>query len=280
MQTLAQQRMLIVGGSRGLGLGVMQALMARHANVTVMARDSAGLAALEAQCGVSIIPGDATDPRLAESVLRELRPTVVVLNAGATPAMAPLDQQSWESFSRNWDTDVKATFQWIQGVLRLPLDRGARVLVSASGSAMDGSPLSGGYAGAKGMIWLMAGYANGVARDLDLGIRFQALLLRQIVDDRARTRRCGSVCASQGRQHGGVPGRFWLSPQCARVRRARHDRADRPAVRERARVRDPRRHAHSAARRVVPYRIFNDPGCAGSPYGRRRKVRHSVPGIS
>ena len=50
MQTLAQQRMLIVGGSRGLGLGVMQALMARHANVTVMARDSAGLAALDGRC--------------------------------------------------------------------------------------------------------------------------------------------------------------------------------------------------------------------------------------
>jgi NAD(P)-dependent dehydrogenase (short-subunit alcohol dehydrogenase family) len=181
MQTLEQQRVLIVGGSRGLGLGVVQALTARHANVTVMARDSARLTALEAQSGVSIIPGDATDPKLAESVLRDMRPTVVVVNAGATPAMAPLHQQTWESFSRNWETDVKATFQWIQGALRLPLDRGARLLLSASGAAIDGSPLSGGYAGAKRMIWLMAGYANGVARDLDLGIRFQALLLRQIV---------------------------------------------------------------------------------------------------
>jgi NAD(P)-dependent dehydrogenase (short-subunit alcohol dehydrogenase family) len=181
MQTLEHQRVLIVGGSRGLGLGVVQALTARHANVTVMARDSARLTALEAQSGVSIIPGDATDPKLAESVLRDMRPTVVVVNAGATPAMAPLHQQTWESFSRNWETDVKATFQWIQGALRLPLDRGARLLLSASGAAIDGSPLSGGYAGAKRMIWLMAGYANGVARDLDLGIRFQALLLRQIV---------------------------------------------------------------------------------------------------
>jgi hypothetical protein len=31
------------------------------------------------------------------------------------------------------------------------------------------------------MMWLMAGYANGVANDLNLGIRFQALLLLQIV---------------------------------------------------------------------------------------------------
>ena len=181
MDTLERQRVLIVGGSRGLGLGIVEALVARHANVTVMARDSKRLAELEARLGVSIVHGDATDPQLAGSVLRDVRPAVLVVNAGATPAMAPLHEQTWESFSRNWETDVKATFLWIQAALRLPLDRGARVLLSASGAAIDGSPLSGGYAGAKRMIWLMAAYANGVARDLDLGIRVQALLLRQIV---------------------------------------------------------------------------------------------------
>jgi len=179
--TLERERVLIVGGSRGLGLGVVEALAARHATVTVVARDSARLAAIEARLGVSIVAGDAADPQLAESLLRGIRPTMLVLNAGATPTMAPLLDQTWESFSKNWNTDVKATFQWIQDALRLPLDRGARVLLSASGAAIDGSPLSGGYAGAKRMIWLMAGYANGVARDLDLGIQFQALLLKQIV---------------------------------------------------------------------------------------------------
>jgi NAD(P)-dependent dehydrogenase (short-subunit alcohol dehydrogenase family) len=103
------------------------------------------------------------------------------LNAGATPAMAPLHKQNWESFSRNWDTDVKATFHWIQAALNMPLASSSRVLLSSSGAAIDGSPLSGGYAGAKRMIWLMANSANGVAKDLDLGIRFQALLVRQIV---------------------------------------------------------------------------------------------------
>jgi NAD(P)-dependent dehydrogenase (short-subunit alcohol dehydrogenase family) len=181
MQTLEQQRVLITGGSRGLGLGVVEALVAHHANVTVVARDSARLMELKARLGVSIIAGDATDPMLAESALREVRPSALVLNAGATPTMAPLHQQTWESFSKNWNTDVKAAFHWIQSALNLPLERGARVLISSSGAAIEGSPLSGGYAGAKRMTWLMAGYANGVAKDLNLGIRFQALLLRQIV---------------------------------------------------------------------------------------------------
>lgn len=181
MQTLEQQGVLIIGGSRGLGLGVVEALAARHAKVTVIARDSERLTEIQARLGVSIIAGDATDPTLAESALSEVRPSVLVLNAGATPTMAPLQNQTWESFSTNWNTDVKSTFHWIQAALRLPLERGSRVLITSSGAAIEGSPLSGGYAGAKRMIWLMAGYANGVANDLHLGIRFQAVLLRQIL---------------------------------------------------------------------------------------------------
>src|SRR5262249_17271598 len=181
MQTLEKQRVLITGGSRGLGLGVVEAFVSRNANVTVIARDSARLIELKVRLGVSIILGYATDPKLAESALREARPTVLVLNAGATPAMAPLHEQTWESFSKNWNSDVKAAFHWIQAALRLPLERDSRVLISSSGAAIAGSPLSGGYAGAKRTAWLMSNYANVVASDLNLGIQFQALLLRQIV---------------------------------------------------------------------------------------------------
>ena len=52
MQTLEQRRVLITGGSRGLGLGVVEALVAHHADVTVIARDSARLAELNARLGV------------------------------------------------------------------------------------------------------------------------------------------------------------------------------------------------------------------------------------
>src|SRR5919198_3953582 len=125
MQTFEQRRVLVIGGSRGLGLGVVEALVARGAKVTVVARQAADLFELESRLGVSIIPGDAADPAFAESTLRAVQPSVLVLNAGATPTMAPLHEQTWESFSRNWETDVKATFLWIQAVLRLPLDRRA-----------------------------------------------------------------------------------------------------------------------------------------------------------
>src|SRR5262249_58213157 len=89
MQTLEQRRVLITGGSRGLGLGVVEALVAHRANVTVIARDSARLAELKSRLGVSIIAGDATDPKLAKAALRQVRPSVLRLHACPAPAIAP-----------------------------------------------------------------------------------------------------------------------------------------------------------------------------------------------
>src|SRR5882757_11342273 len=95
--------------------------------------------------------------------------------------MGRLDQLSWEDFSATWETDVKAGFHWLQAALRLPLPRGSRVLVGSSGAAVNGSPMSGGYAGAKRMLWFMAGYANTVSAEQDLGIHFQAIVPRQML---------------------------------------------------------------------------------------------------
>lgn len=55
--------------------------------------------------------------------------------------------------------------------------------------AVRGSPLSGGYAGAKRMISLLAGYANAVAAERDLGIKLQVLVSLQMIGttrDRSR----------------------------------------------------------------------------------------------
>ena len=41
--------------------------------------------------------------------------------------------------------------------------------------------MSGGYAGAKRMLWIMAKYANGVSAEKGLGIYFQAIVPLQII---------------------------------------------------------------------------------------------------
>jgi len=179
--SLKDKTIVVTGGSRGLGLGLVEALVDQGAKVTVVARDQAALAAVEQRLGVAAIPADVTDEGAAHRILAEFRPEVLVLNAGATPRMGPLDQLSWADFTAPWETDVKAGLYWMQAALNLPLAPGTRVLVGSSGAAEQGSPLSGGYAGAKRMLWIMAKYANGIAKQKGLGIRFQAIVPQQMI---------------------------------------------------------------------------------------------------
>lgn len=179
--SLKDKNVVVTGGSRGLGLGLVEALVAHGARVTVVARDAAALDAVQARLAVATISADVTDETAAHRILAEIRPDILALNAGTPPRMGRLDQLSWADFTASWETDVKAGLYWLQAVLNLPLKPASRVLVGSSGAALTGSPLSGGYAGAKRMLWLMAKYANGVSEQKDLGIRFQVVVPRQMV---------------------------------------------------------------------------------------------------
>jgi NAD(P)-dependent dehydrogenase (short-subunit alcohol dehydrogenase family) len=178
---LSNKRVVVTGGSRGLGLGLVEALVAQGATVTVVARSSDALEAVRARLGVHTVCADATDAAAAQRILSDTRPELLVLNAGAKPPMARLDKMAWHDFAATWETDVKAGLHWLQAALTLPLSPGSRVLVGSSGAALNGSPLSGGYAGAKRMLWVMARYANGVSEQSGLGIRFQVIVPQQMV---------------------------------------------------------------------------------------------------
>ena len=179
--SLKDNNVVVTGGSRGLGLGLVEALVAHGARVTVVARGADALESVRARLGVATISADVTDETSAHRILAEVRPDILVLNAGTPPPMARLDQISWADFTATWETDVKAGLYWLQAALNLPLRIGSRVLVGSSGAAQNGSPLSGGYGGAKRMLWLMAKYANGVSEQKGLGIRFQAIVPLQMV---------------------------------------------------------------------------------------------------
>ena len=179
--SLKDKKVVVTGGSRGLGLRLVEALAAHEARVTVVARGADALAAVRTRLGVTTIAADVTDEAAAHRILADVRPDILVLNAGTPPRMAKFDETSWADFSAPWDTDVKAGLHWLQAALQLPLARGSRVLVGSSGAAVGGSQMSGGYSGAKRMLWFMAKYANGISKQKDLGIHFQAIVPRQMV---------------------------------------------------------------------------------------------------
>jgi NAD(P)-dependent dehydrogenase (short-subunit alcohol dehydrogenase family) len=197
---LKDQRVLVTGGSRGLGLGIVEALCEEGAKVTVLARDAERLAQVKQRLGVQTIAGDITEQALAAQTIRELRPNALILNAGAHPGMGAIQDISWEDFSATWNTDTRAALFWIQEALRLPLAPGSRVILGSSGAGVAGSPLSGGHAGAKRMIWWMANYANKTSVERELGIRFQTIIPQQIIGETSH----GQIAAEAYAKKNGV----------------------------------------------------------------------------
>lgn len=177
-EPLADTTALVTGASRGFGRAIASALVARGARVVGVARSEEDLAAVEGELGepFTAVVGDVADDSLASRLLAEHSPRLVVLNAGATPHAAPIDEQTWETFSRNWEVDVRQAFAFTRAALLAPLPAGSTVIVVSSGAARAGSPLSGGYAGAKAMVAFLSDYAGSESELRSLGIRFVALL--------------------------------------------------------------------------------------------------------
>jgi NAD(P)-dependent dehydrogenase (short-subunit alcohol dehydrogenase family) len=161
---LAGSTAIVTGASRGFGRGIADALTAAGARVIGVARSGATVSA------------DAADPATAGRLIDEHQPRTVVLCAGAAPQMSPLQEQTWESFSQNWNVDVAQAFHWIHYALQHPLAPGSTVIAVSSGAAIKGSPLSGGYAGAKATVRLIAGYAALESERAGLGIDFVSVL--------------------------------------------------------------------------------------------------------
>src|SRR4030088_714525 len=115
--SLKEKKRLVPGGSRGLGLGLVEALVAHGAHVTVVARDADALGIVRTRLGVATISADVTDETAAHRILSQVRPDILALNAGAKPRMGRLDQISWADFTATWESDVKAGLYWLEAGL-------------------------------------------------------------------------------------------------------------------------------------------------------------------
>lgn len=165
---------IVVGASRGLGLGIATALAEAGARVIAASRSTPAVMA----CGIETEIVDAADATAPARLLDRHDPDIVVLVAGAVPHMRPLQQQTWETFSVNWQSDVRIAFHWLREILLKPLKPASRVVVFSSGAALGGSPLSGGYAGAKAAQRFITNYAQDEARRAGLDITFTAIAPR------------------------------------------------------------------------------------------------------
>jgi NAD(P)-dependent dehydrogenase (short-subunit alcohol dehydrogenase family) len=177
---------VVVGASRGLGRGIADAFAAAGARVVAIARSAPGDLAADVPFEVADVPfevadvrfeaADAADPATPPRILATYQPEILVVVAGATPVSRPLHEHTWDTFSVHWHSDVKIAFGWVREALVRPLPPGSRVIVVSSGAAVNGSAVSGGYAGAKATQRFIAAYAQDESGRAGLGITFTTVL--------------------------------------------------------------------------------------------------------
>ncbi|BFV60915.1 SDR family oxidoreductase [Kitasatospora sp. CMC57] len=179
MSDLSGRTTIVVGASRGLGHGIATAFAEAGAPVVAVSRTATVYPEpANGAGGIQPETADAGDPTVVADLIDRHQPQTVVLVAGATPHMRPLQQQTWETFSANWESDVRISFHWLREALLTPLRPGSRVVVFSSGAALAGSPLSGGYAGAKATQRFITAYAQEEADRAGLEIGFTTILPR------------------------------------------------------------------------------------------------------
>ncbi|MEP3279951.1 MAG: SDR family oxidoreductase [Stappiaceae bacterium] len=172
---------LIIGASRGTGRALALQLAEAGTKVTAVARTASDLETLAAEnAAITSHVGDGASG-IAATLLEGIRPDLLVLAGGISPKMGSFFDQDWESFSATWNSDTRTTFEFLKAALETPLSAGSTIVTVSSGAAMSGSPLSGGYAGAKRMQHYLSNYTAWESDRKKLGLRCFTVYPRQFI---------------------------------------------------------------------------------------------------
>lgn len=180
--TLNYKTALIIGGSSGVGRDISLKLAQNGVRTVAVARTAANLEKLKSEApSIETIALDAAKDGAAEKLLADVSPDLLVLAGGHQPKMLPLSELSWQDFSTAWNTDTKIAFEFTKAALLAPMAPGGAIVSFASGAAIGGSPLSGGYAGAKKMQHFVSNYGKWEADRSGLGLNFYTVYPKQLI---------------------------------------------------------------------------------------------------
>lgn len=170
--TLKDRRVLVTGGTRGIGLATVRALVRDGARVvTCYHRDRAAADALAAEFEDAaqpprIVRADVTSPaalaRLADRCAEDLDGLDVVVNNAGVDGGAPLAELERSEWDRVLRTDLTSCYLVVQSVLGLLGDGASIVNIGASG-ALRGRPAAASHGAAKAAL---IGLTRSLAKEL------------------------------------------------------------------------------------------------------------------
>jgi NAD(P)-dependent dehydrogenase (short-subunit alcohol dehydrogenase family) len=175
------RRVLVTGGSRGIGLATARLLRDRGWSVAIVARSPADLAAWELESGLDhpAVSGDVTDYRSVEAAVARLAERWGGLDAlvcaAGTGSFGPTESLPLEAWHSQIDVNLTGTFHACRAVLPGMLAQGHGHLLNVlSVASTRAFPQSAGYVASK---WGAYGLTLGLAEEFrGRGIRVTALL--------------------------------------------------------------------------------------------------------
>lgn len=161
---LREQRALVTGGARGLGLTIARALGQAGAHVTLVSRKQADLAEAALQLGgeglkVDVVAVDLSRPEAIEELVAGLptRLDILVNNAGTTWG-ANAEDHPLAAWQKVMDLNVTSAFLLAQQVARrfmIPTGSGRIVNVASTGGlrgSLPGDQTTAAYHASKGAL--------------------------------------------------------------------------------------------------------------------------------
>ena len=173
---------IVTGASRGIGLEIARALVARGANVVITARKAEALAeaaaGLDAAGRVHAVAGNTADPdHRVEAVGAALERfgslEMLVNNTGINLMYGPLVEADLGAVRKVLDTNVVAALGWIQEAhARWMGEHGGTVVNVASAAGLRAAPMIGAYAFSKAALVHLT---QQLAVELGPGVRVNAV---------------------------------------------------------------------------------------------------------
>lgn len=157
MTSLSGRAVIVTGAARGVGKGIVSALLERGASVLAVDREAAVLDGFSSGAVVPLV-ADLRDPAAARHIVSAATAAFgslhgLVNNAIATNEPKPFHEITREDYDLAFDVGPRATFELMQAVYPVFVGNGGGSVVNlGSGSGTQGLPMFGAYGAAKEAI--------------------------------------------------------------------------------------------------------------------------------
>ncbi|MFW5659268.1 MAG: SDR family oxidoreductase [Bacteroidota bacterium] len=148
--SLENQKVLVTGGSSGIGFAIAELLKQRGAEVAINGRDLNKLDAASQTLKVHALQGDVGDEKDAVHIVAQAHEAMggldVLINNAGWGYIAPLLQMEADKFEAMWRTNVLGATLMAREAAKVFVEQGHGDIVNvASTSALRGSPNASGY---------------------------------------------------------------------------------------------------------------------------------------